>query len=209
MSDKRKKHSILWYVGVGIGILLIIGVIRDIADIGKSSGSSSSKALTASSSGSISNSGSTNTIWKVGRFVDSFGDYTQEKYLITNRQYGSFSNSATTNSSLRWELIATKQYIAFFLYEYGSMQVKGFSSYPDTYKVSVKETDGTVTSFSAKNGNDRVAITNSTDYNKFLSILRKGKEIKISIQETGSAASSSYNLGSIDCSGFSKEFSSL
>ena len=204
-DNNKKKHSILWYVGVGFAVIVVLVLVFNNANGNlTSSTSSSSKAST----GTTSNSSSQNN-WGQRQFVDDFGDYTGEKYVVSKYYSGLFSNSATTNSNLRWYLIATRKYVAFFLYEYGYMEVKGFSSYPYTYKVSIKESDGTVTSFSAKNGSDRVMISNSSDYQKFLSILRKEKEIKISIQETGSAASSSYNLGTMNCSGFSTEFKTI
>ena len=200
-NGNNNKHSVLWYVGIGFAVLVGLSLIFNTA---KGSTSSSNKA----SSGTTLNSSSGNN-WAQRQFVDDFGDYTDEKYVVSKYYYGSFSNSATTNSNLKWYLIVTRKYVAFFLYEYGYMEVKGFSSYPDTYKVSIKESDGTVTSFSAKNGSDRVMISNSSDYKKFLSILNNGKEIKISIQETGSAASSSYSLGTMNCSGFSSEFNKI
>ena len=204
-DNNKKKHSILWFVGVGFAILVVLGLIFNTANVDfSSSKSSSSKA----SIGTTANSSSQNN-WAQRQFVDDFGDYTSEKYVVSKYYYGSFSNVATTNSNLKWCLIATRKYIAFFLYEYGYMEVKGFSSSPDTYKVSIKESDGTITSFSAKNSNDRIMISNPSDYQKFLSILKKEKEIKLTIQETGFAASSAYNLGTMSCSGFGPIFKTI
>lgn len=197
----NKKHSVFWYFGVVFVALVLFSVFINIGNSSKTT--TSSKELTSN------NQQSSRRIWKLGYFVDDFGDYTKDKYLKTSNQYGSFSNSATTNSNLKWNLLVTRQYIAFFLYEYGSSQVKGFSSFPDTYKVSIKEDNGAITSFDAKNGSDRIMISNSSDYQKFLAILNKEREVKISIQETGLAASSSYNLGVLDCAGFGAEFKEL
>ena len=69
--------------------------------------------------------------WDTGRYVDEFGDPTDEGYIkITKKGY--FSNSATTNSRLRVDMMLSDGSIRapwFRLYEYdGSTAVKGVYS---------------------------------------------------------------------------------
>ena len=196
-STKRKIIAI-----VVVLVILSIGFWGQSQNTGTTSSSPSSTTSTKTSSSSSQ--------WTKKKFVDEFGDSTDQAYISLNsNKTGTFSNSATTNSSLKWQIIITTDYVGFVLYEYGWSQVKGFQSYPDTYQVSIKESDGTITTISAKNYADRVMTTTTSDYQKLINILKKEKEIKISIKETGSAASSSYNLGSFNCSGFKSVYNTL
>lgn len=64
------------------------------------------------------------TIWEEAYYVDEFGAPTNEKYLRTVI-YGTFSNSATTNSPLKVLMNVSKDStIKIALYEYGSEMVK-------------------------------------------------------------------------------------
>lgn len=56
--------------------------------------------------------------WETGNYVDDFGDKTNEKF-IEQSAYGSFSNSATTNSDLVARILIDKNNIRFQLKEYG------------------------------------------------------------------------------------------
>lgn len=58
-------------------------------------------------------------IWEIGYYADDFGDPTKESYISTEL-YGTFSNSATTNSDLKVEILIDKENIRIQLYEYAS-----------------------------------------------------------------------------------------
>ena len=62
--------------------------------------------------------------WEVKRYVDEFGDPTGNIYIEKN-EYGTFSNSATTNSDLTVNVMVDSASIKFIFYEYGSHQKKG------------------------------------------------------------------------------------
>lgn len=147
-------------------------------------------------------------IWTIRYFVDDFGDYTNDAYIITEKKgSGTFSNSATQKSDLRWQILVDDWGQAFFfLYEYGNSQVTGSSSYPTEYTISVKLIDGTVKTFSATNSYDRLEI-DYKDMLEFLDILLEGEPFKMTIKEKSSYYSSSYNLGTIEPEGFSNAFS--
>lgn len=75
--------------------------------------------------------------WERGFYVDEFGDATTDSY-ITSTLYGSFSNSATTNSPLRVVFVVDKAYFKFKLFEYGDILVKNFYSHSLYYDVMYK-----------------------------------------------------------------------
>lgn len=63
-------------------------------------------------------------VWEEAYYVDEFGAPTSEKYLRTDI-YGTFSNSATTNSPLKVRINVSKDStIEIALYEYESRMVK-------------------------------------------------------------------------------------
>ena len=80
--------------------------------------------------------------WEYGNYVDDFGDPTGKKY-IQNTSFGSFSNTATDNSSLKVEMMISsdKQDAPWFrIYEYGSMKIKGYYDYK-YYPCKIKSSD--------------------------------------------------------------------
>lgn len=78
-------------------------------------------------------------IWKEMHITDEYGATTNEKYVYTDI-YGSFSNSATTNSNLRVRLTVEKDStIEVALYEYGSEIVKD-----QVHTMKVRHNDTTI-----------------------------------------------------------------
>lgn len=149
-------------------------------------------------------------VWNVKYYVDSFGDPTDEAY-ITQRgaSSGKFSNSATTNSRLSWYFLIDADSVSIKMMEYGSYPV----GYGD-YVMEVKDADGKVWEFKLTGGSDRVTITKSyssfySQAEDFINILRRELPVKIAIRESGSYATSKYNLGDFDPSGFSNAYARL
>mgnify|MGYP001171941460 CR=1 FL=1 len=96
--------------------------------------------------------------WSFGRYVDEFGDPTGEKY-VQNETYGSFSNSATDDSSLRVEMMISsddQNKPWFRIYEYNSMKVKGYYDWRD-YPCRIKSSDDEIFDL-------RLQISDGTDY---------------------------------------------
>jgi len=83
--------------------------------------------------------------WIFKYYVDEFNDETEDSY-ITYKTFinGKFSNSATTNSDLKVEIIADSfNDITITLYEYGRSKVKNSSSRNvDKYSITIKTSDG-------------------------------------------------------------------
>ncbi|MBQ7913373.1 MAG: hypothetical protein IJ308_08105 [Clostridia bacterium] len=77
--------------------------------------------------------------WELGEFEDEFGQATGKKYIATMVN-GTFSNSATTNSSLIAALQITSTEVAFMLWEYSKNLVKCSYSY-DEYSITMLDTE--------------------------------------------------------------------
>lgn len=129
--------------------------------------------------------------WEINRYVDQFGDPTNEKYIELKQTIrGKFSNTATQDSPLNVEfLITNKNNISIMLYEYaGNNPVKG---YDDSYTIHVSDKDGNKYKLYATNKNsDRMTLssfdykeTGVTDSQILHNILLKGGTIKFAITE--------------------------
>lgn len=144
-------------------------------------------------------------VWDIKYYVDDFGEPTKTGYITGKSSiYGTFSNSATTNSKLKFYFIIDDE-VALKLFEYGSHVVKGNSSRPDKYYVNIK-CDNITYNFNAKNYGDRLIVDESEE---FINILRKEKPIIISVKENSSYSSSSYLIKDIETTGFNEAMKQL
>lgn len=102
------------------------------------------------------------SLWETYYYVDDFNQPTEDWYIGNTTPFiGTFSNSATTDSNLLVNVVVDEVDIAFFLYEYGSNQVKNSSSsYDDIYNIKMRTEDGTDYSFTGVMycGDDRIFI---------------------------------------------------
>ncbi|MCK9482295.1 MAG: hypothetical protein M0R38_11110 [Bacteroidia bacterium] len=147
--------------------------------------------------------------WRINYFVDSFGDPTEHAYVSMGRQKGTFSNSATRNSRLDWQLVVDieDKNISFILWEYGSYMVQGSFSNPDIFYLQIKDETGDIDLYRSTNSSDRIVIS---DYTKFLSLLRTEPKLKIVIEEYSKyGIPSNYNLGTVDLKGFNAIYTNL
>lgn len=101
-------------------------------------------------------------IFSVGYYVDEFNMPTSDGYVVNDAMFtGTFSNSATTDSTLYVQVLADTEDIMFFLYEYGYNEVKNPSSrYVDQYEITMKRADGSKYELSGTIycGGDRLVI---------------------------------------------------
>jgi hypothetical protein len=83
-------------------------------------------------------------IWSTYYYVDKFDQPTDAWYVATENFFvGKFSNSAATDETLYAELLVDAQGITIFLYEYGSHQVRNYSSQDwDEYIITMRTDDG-------------------------------------------------------------------
>lgn len=153
----------------------------------------------------------TNTgIWQVKYYVDEFNNPTTEGY-ITTKEYvvGTFSNSATTNSTLYVIWLIDKDGVAIKLAEYGRNVVK--SSYDSTdYSITMLDPDGNKVSMTGTmyKGGDRIYI-DSKYKSKVLDALKRNLTVSFRIDETGKYASSSYLFKMEDTSFFDNAYNML
>ncbi len=146
-------------------------------------------------------------LFKIFYFVDYFGDPTEKGYISnTELQEGMFSNSATRNAFLLWEIIAEKDYFSFVLYEYGRDRVECGYDYT-SYIVHVKDESGNVTNYAAKNYSDRISLIGTSE--EMLKLFSSGKSFKIVIEEKSEYSNSTYNLGTVSTEGFKELYESL
>lgn len=132
--------------------------------------------------------------WYIKNYVDEFKEETDEKY-IAQISFGSFSNSATTNSNLTAVLVIDTDDFRIKLEEYGSLIVKNEGS----MNLSVKDKDGEVTAFEMYNDSDgylnfKYSNNKSTDYERMIQILLKGGTAKFYCVSNRYSSKSTYNF---------------
>ncbi|MBQ7363338.1 MAG: hypothetical protein IJW48_02690 [Clostridia bacterium] len=144
--------------------------------------------------------------WELGEYTDEFEQPTGKKYIITNA-YGTFSNSATTNSSLYAALQIDKENIGIMLWEYQSNLVKGTFDY-EYYNITIMDEAGVKYYFTGtiyKSGT-RVYFEDA-DRNKVINLLKNNDSIKIYLKSTKYSISS--YLFTVETKGFDTAYSSI
>lgn len=169
-------------------------------------------------SGSSGSSGSTGTteeksaLWETYYYVDDFNQPTND-YYVGNSTYflGTFSNSATTDSSLLVDIIVDTEDVTIFLYEYGSHQVKNNSSYyDDTYNIKMRTANGTTYSFTGTMycGDDRIFVEESY-ISKVISALCQTGNANISFYIEDAERTTTNYLFTAVSSNFAEEYRKL
>ena len=142
--------------------------------------------------------------WDKRYYVDEFKQPTNVWY-ITNKEYiiGTFSNSATTNSQLKVQLLIDKTDIAFVLLEYGRNRVKNSSSrYVDSYTITMKDSTGKVSmTGTVYCGGDRLYI-DSAYVSRVLQALSGTGSVSFYIVEKDRTTTT--YLFTVDCSNFAE-----
>ncbi len=145
------------------------------------------------------------TSWECGEYTDEFGDPTGNKYVIT-KTYGTFSNSATTNSTLYAAVQIDNDDIGIMLWEYGRNLVKGtFDS--ENYSITILDQSGTKHYFTATiyKGSTRVYFKDA-DRNNVINLIKNNDTLKIYLKTTKHSIST--YLFTIDTKGFSSLYNS-
>ena len=145
--------------------------------------------------------------WQKKYYVDEFGLPTDTPY-ITNKNYlvGTFSNSATSNSTLYAYFLIDKNDIAIVLLEYGSHKVKSYSK--DAYKIIMLDGNNQkyyIYGTMYENG-DRVYI-NSSDESTVINALKRSGTISFYLEESKYTLST--YLFSVETSNFSELYKTL
>ena len=114
--------------------------------------------------------------WRIDNYVDDFNEKTSVKY-IRQTSFGTFSNSATTNSDLAAIIIIDNNNIRFQLLEYGSHHVKA----SETIQFKIKDKEGEIFEFKAfinESGYINLSSDRKKGYDSLLAALLKGGEVK-------------------------------
>lgn len=138
----------------------------------------------------------------IKHYVDRFGDSTNDTYISQReKQSGTFSNSATTNSRMSWYIIISGSEVSFVIFEYDDNQLRGSSEFPDKYSIFVKDDKEQTHVFTGENRSDRISLKENhiQDFKKLLSI---SGQLKIVIRENTSYTASEYNLGILECGNY-------
>ena len=137
--------------------------------------------------------------WEIAFYVDDFNNPTDEAYIRNSDVlYGTFSNSATTDSTLYAKVLIDADDIAIKLWEYGRNEVKAYTS--TDYKITILDDSGTkhyTTGTMYKNG-DRIRLADWT----LVNLLQYNTKLKIYIQENSKYGVNSTYLFSVNNGNF-------
>ncbi len=132
-------------------------------------------------------------IWQVEYYVDEFGEETKSSFVLTDI-YGTFSNSATTNSRLKVRFLIDSNKARINLYEYArNHPIKG----EGTVYFKIRDKNKKEYHIQGSNGNSGDTYLFQDNYKQLLKILKTGGEIKF-IAETDRYGSPSVYKFTID-----------
>lgn len=146
------------------------------------------------------------SVWDIGEYTDEFNQPTGKKYMLVDT-YGTFSNSATTNSELYAAVQIDRDKIGIMLWEYGSNLLKGTFDY-ENYSITVLDEKNTKYYFTGTiyKGGTRIYFENS-DRNAIISLFKSNDTLKIYLKSTKYSIST--YLFSVDTKGFDSAYSSI
>lgn len=149
-------------------------------------------------------------IFSIGYYVDEFDQPTKDGYVINNNYIsGTFSNSATTDSLLKVQVLADKTDITFFLYEYGRSLVKNSSSYyVEEYDIVMKTADGKKHNITGTIycGGDRLFI-DKKHKSKVFDALKSGEDVSFYIVQSDRTTTT--YLFTVKTSNFAEQYKKL
>jgi len=154
----------------------------------------------------------TNTgMWEIRYYVDEFDNPTTEGY-ITNTKWiwGTFNNSATTNSDLKVKWLIDKDSIALKLFEYGSYQVKNSWIEAQDYSIAMLDPNGNKTNWTGYmlSGGDRIYLRGSDTYKKIIDTFSLNGSVTFRIVESDNQTTN-YLFKMEDTSFFANAYSML
>ena len=140
-----------------------------------------------------------NRPWKLGEFVDSFGDKTGAKFIYTELK-GTYSNSAVAIGDNYIEIQVQKDAAGIFMKTYSKEAPKKVY---EGFKIQLKNSNGLILVLTAiHDWNEKGGIKIDYDFLKFKSFIEKSTGlIKVYMSE----GSSTFSFA-IDSTGFGAEF---
>ena len=121
--------------------------------------------------------------WSKNFYTDDFDEPTDEWY-VSRTFIGTFSNSATSDSRLKGDILIDAEDISIFLYEYYTHQVKNPYSRSESYVISVRLENGTTKTFDGYiySDGDRIMVDDG-DVAALKNLLVNGGKMKFYIYE--------------------------
>lgn len=136
--------------------------------------------------------------WQDQFRTDDFGDPTDEKFR-SMINYGTFSNSATTNSKAMYGIVDNYDYLAIMVFEYGDRPARSIESTFET--VLMKKPDGTIITYKnvvflttgslifKKRKKEEKSL-----YHRFLNDITEPGTYAMTFKKSGTYGSSSYDF---------------
>lgn len=156
--------------------------------------------------GTCSRCGESFGSWEVAFYVDEFNNPTNNAYMRTSDVLsGTFSNSATTNSSLYARILIDSDGVTIKLWEYGRSEVKAYTT--TNYKITFLDDNGNKSSTTGKmyeNG-DRIHLADWS----IVTLLQKNSTIKVYIQENSKYGVNSNYLFEVPSENFNSVYSTF
>jgi len=142
--------------------------------------------------GICSRCGETFGTWEIAFYVDEFNNPTNQGYIRNSDIfYGTFSNSATTNSTLYARIMIDAEDVSIMLWEYGSNVVDAYKT--TKYDITILDDRGNkhyTTGTMYKNG-DRIFVAESY-WSDTVKLLQNNEQLKIYIEENSGGINSTY-----------------
>lgn len=155
------------------------------------------------SEGTCSRCGESFGTWEKAFYVDEFNNPTNQAYLRTSDVlYGTFSNSATTDSTLYAKILIDAEDVAIKLWEYGSNEVNAYTS--TDYEITILDDSGTkhYTSGTMYKNGERIYLSDWT----LVNLLQNNTQLKIYIRENSKYGVNSTYLFSVKNGNFNSVY---
>ena len=157
-------------------------------------------------SGACSRCGENFSKWELGEYEDEFDRPTGKKYIIADA-YGTFSNSATTDSTLYAALQIDEENIGIMLLEYGNLLLKGTFDY-ENYNITILDDNDTKHYFTGTIYKSGARIYfDDDDRAEIISLLRNNDTIMIYLKSTKYSIST--YLFTIETAGFDSMYKAI
>jgi hypothetical protein len=130
--------------------------------------------------------------WKLGYYVDEFGDKTEESYMRM-RALGTFSNSATQKSKCVYDFVDSGESMELHVREYGSSMATDTKSTFETVKIKTPSGEVKLIKnvFFSKSG---ILLFHKDTYAQIKSILMEEGRYVIVFNRSGKYSNSSYKI---------------
>lgn len=144
-------------------------------------------------------------IWSIAQYVDSYNEYTDQKYIRCTDITGIYSNLTVDRkeATLRF-LINSEDSIDFKLYEQGT-PVKGQNISNDYYVIMVKDDSGKEYALEGTNDSDRVSLDSAEESYTLHKLLMSNNKLRLSIERKTKGYQAQYSF-TVDCKGYDRVF---